>query len=608
MNIRNRKGLISILLIICVVSVSFVALRFTSAEYEAHDAHQTIYVDPSSLRVTPCTEFTVNVRIRNVTNLYAWQFNMTFDPNLMQCVNVTEGEFLSNVGPTIWPNPIIDNTNGEIMAGCSLFMPGPGASGGCVLAYVTFHCTAVGESNLVLHDTMLLDSVWTPIDHDVEEGSVQQAPIYRYKVKFEYGWQSEFVGTHFPSLNIPVETFTTTHINVYNPNDCYVPVKKYFVKVWPESRVYEYMANCNYLVIPEDWAGRTCHMHIQVPERKGFEIDAEDVLSWPADPSNPIRWLVSESFWKGFVVIECPYELEVVAVYDKVGVDVVNKITFHIEWPTYLIGTYTPPPPGPGLMYNTPYSIEIKDPPELASWEDLVREGLEALDIPVGPDQEPEPTEDYYEIEVYFDFLECVAIARTQFILRPPISEWYNFLDYVWPPSQRPEGWTWPDWFEPCKLLEKIVKIRSYPYLDPTVWETFWSMGDVNNDGYIDQTDADLIAGHFCTGDPQYDINKDGHVDALDTTICASNVGKDIWTYSGMPPQESWGPLEKIRDPERMVRENLNSTLIELGVPTDKATAIVNQLNIEIIELDVAEGVGTGIDVEYIEPELITTP
>jgi len=91
--------------------------------------------------------------------------------------------------------------------------------------------------------------------------------------------------------------------------------------------------------------------------------------------------------------------------------------------------------------------------------------------------------------------------------------------------------------------------------------------------------------------------------------ICGLNFGKDIWTYSGMPPQEAWGPLEKIRDPEKMVRENLITTLIELGVPSDKANAIVNQLDIEIIEVDVAEGVGTGIDVEYIQPEIVgTTP
>jgi hypothetical protein len=601
------KVLISILLIACVVSASFVALRlFASSTAE----HQTIYVEPSYVQVTPCTNFTVRVRIRDVTDLYVWQFKMTFDPNLMQCLSVTEGEFLRNVGPTIWPGPIIDNSNGWIYAGCSLITP-PGASGGGVLAYVTFHCKAEGNSTLNMDnpDTYLLDSNSNPIPRLVEPGVVvqQEGPIYRYKAKFEYGWQSELVGTHFPSLNVPVETFTITHINVYNPNDFPVHVIKYFVKVWPEKPILEQMGNCNYRT-PYPGDGRTCHIHIDVPERKGFEIDAEDILSWPPDPDNPIQWLVSESFWKGFVIIECPYELEVVAVYDKVGVDVVNKITFHIRWPTCQPGTYHPVPPVPELTYNTLYYVTVRDPPELASIEELVRLAARippemniSIVIPFEPD-------------IDFDFLECVTKMRIPFILQPPISEWYKFLDYMWPPDQRPPGWVWPDWFKPCTIREQIVKIRSFPHLDPSVWETFWSMGDVNHDGYINYKDLDLIWAAYGSypghpnWNPDCDLNKDLVINTQDVTICARNQGNDIWTYSGMPPQEAWGRLEKIRDPEKMVRENLITTLIELGVPSDKANAIIDQLDIEITEVDVAEGVGTSIDVEYIEPEIVTVP
>ena len=66
--------------------------------------------------------------------------------------------------------------------------------------------------------------------------------------------------------------------------------------------------------------------------------------------------------------------------------------------------------------------------------------------------------------------------------------------------------------------------------------EIFWSMGDVNHDGYINETDAELIGDHLGSDDPQYDINTDGHVDMSDMIICASNVGMDIWRYFGLPP------------------------------------------------------------------------
>ena len=151
--------LISIVLIACVVSASFVALRFsTSSEYKVQSSHQTIYVEPSSLYVAPCTNLTVNVSIRDVTDLYAWQFNMTFNPAIMQCVSVTQGPFLSSVRATIFPSPGINNTTGEIKAACALVVSGPGASGNGTLATITFHCTGPGGSALDLHDTKLLNS------------------------------------------------------------------------------------------------------------------------------------------------------------------------------------------------------------------------------------------------------------------------------------------------------------------------------------------------------------------------------------------------------------------------------------------------------------------
>jgi len=67
--------------------------------------------------------------------------------------------------------------------------------------------------------------------------------------------------------------------------------------------------------------------------------------------------------------------------------------------------------------------------------------------------------------------------------------------------------------------------------ITPAQWDTFWSMGDVNEDGYINMTDYNLIADHFGTTDPQYDINESGLVDMDDLLICAINQGLDIWTY-----------------------------------------------------------------------------
>jgi len=71
---------------------------------------------------------------------------------------------------------------------------------------------------------------------------------------------------------------------------------------------------------------------------------------------------------------------------------------------------------------------------------------------------------------------------------------------------------------------------------------TFWSMGDVNRDCYIDDIDVNLItaACYSEPGDPNWnpdaDLNQDLIVDMLDVGICGTNFGLDIWTYFGLSP------------------------------------------------------------------------
>jgi len=81
------------------------------------------------------------------------------------------------------------------------------------------------------------------------------------------------------------------------------------------------------------------------------------------------------------------------------------------------------------------------------------------------------------------------------------------------------------------------------PYFDGVViptsqqWETFWSKGDVNRDGYVDDTDLYLINYAFAFGgyDPEYDVSEDGFLNLIDLLICQINQGLDIWTYFGLP-------------------------------------------------------------------------
>lgn len=84
--------------------------------------------------------------------------------------------------------------------------------------------------------------------------------------------------------------------------------------------------------------------------------------------------------------------------------------------------------------------------------------------------------------------------------------------------------------------------LTSCPWGTPTQeqWNEFWALGDVNRDGYIDQTDVDLIGAQIgWTGTPgsiPEDINSDGVVDIGDVSIVSLNMGWDICSYFGRRP------------------------------------------------------------------------
>jgi len=69
-------------------------------------------------------------------------------------------------------------------------------------------------------------------------------------------------------------------------------------------------------------------------------------------------------------------------------------------------------------------------------------------------------------------------------------------------------------------------------------WETFWSKGDVNRDGYINGTDLNLMTAAYGATpssprwNPWADLNQNLIVDGSDVTICSYFQGLEIWTYA----------------------------------------------------------------------------
>ncbi len=118
--------------------------------------------------------FTVNIDIADANETWAWQYNMTWDPSVLNITGMDEGEFLSQgIYDTSFNYSIaINYTQGWAFIGNTLLKePTTYPNGTGTLALMNFTVLAEGSSDLTLQDTILIykDGV-TPCTHTTEDG------------------------------------------------------------------------------------------------------------------------------------------------------------------------------------------------------------------------------------------------------------------------------------------------------------------------------------------------------------------------------------------------------------------------------------------------------
>ena len=108
----------------------------------------------------PYAQFTMDIPIHFAEGLSQFNFDLGFDPSLLQVVQVEEGDFLSQGGHnhTLWTKPQVDNENGVIRnVTCRLMGKSEGGENTGVLATVTFKSIQTGNCDVGLHNLRLLD-------------------------------------------------------------------------------------------------------------------------------------------------------------------------------------------------------------------------------------------------------------------------------------------------------------------------------------------------------------------------------------------------------------------------------------------------------------------
>ena len=100
--------------------------------------------------------FTLDITAENIHDLAGWQFNIVYDPTMLEAVSVSEGNFLkSGNATTFFKKGSIDNAAGKITQLSSARLSEDGVIGTGVLVSVNFRAKSAGQTRLKLENFQL---------------------------------------------------------------------------------------------------------------------------------------------------------------------------------------------------------------------------------------------------------------------------------------------------------------------------------------------------------------------------------------------------------------------------------------------------------------------
>jgi len=154
----------------------------------------TVTFEPVSQEAVLGDSFYLDVVVKDVEDLYGFQFQLSFDPEIVEAISLVEGDFLSTGGSTFFKAGEIDNTAGTIDWTYGLLLDGvPGVSGSGSLTTLNFNAIGSGTTLLTLSNVKLVDSSSQEITCGVEDGSITVIPEPANILLFSLGLIGLFV-------------------------------------------------------------------------------------------------------------------------------------------------------------------------------------------------------------------------------------------------------------------------------------------------------------------------------------------------------------------------------------------------------------------------------
>jgi hypothetical protein len=124
-------------------------------------------IDPA---MVPPRTFEINITINDVENMYAYQFTLDYDPNIIVCIGIMFRDALNETNYT--PQFSVNNTKGSVWVAVNYHPPAQPITTYQPVSLVTliFRVKGMGATYLDLHDTDLYDSNGQPITHEALDG------------------------------------------------------------------------------------------------------------------------------------------------------------------------------------------------------------------------------------------------------------------------------------------------------------------------------------------------------------------------------------------------------------------------------------------------------
>jgi hypothetical protein len=144
----------------------------------AQDGNAVLAFAPPALGLMPNTQGTVNILVENVQDLFGLEFQLAFDPDIIEIIDADPEEEGIQIKPAVWWKDgfvavnQVDNRSGRIDFAATLLRPALSASGNLAVAAIPFVARKTGTSGLSVESAILSTRNADTIAYNQQAGKI----------------------------------------------------------------------------------------------------------------------------------------------------------------------------------------------------------------------------------------------------------------------------------------------------------------------------------------------------------------------------------------------------------------------------------------------------